>query len=129
MGRTNHEQVVYAWRKCELRVLCVEYICWWWAQTTCSQRTYIARDMWDLLMSFVQFKGRLEWSTSAVYVFRSGVCCSCLTATVRNYGSVCYKIVRCTCVSSKIYIQTHPYTTSGSTYDNLWIRLVQNSGL
>lgn len=70
------------------RFLCVQYICWWWAHSTCALSTRNVRDKWNLLKSFVHGK----WSRTAAYVFRSRkeivywLLFACPTANMRAYG-------------------------------------------
>lgn len=46
------------------------------------------------------------------------------TSTVRVYKNIHpSKIVRCTCMSHKIYIKIHLQTTRRSMYDQLWLNL------
>lgn len=90
--RMYHKQLVYAWRKHDLLLLCVQII-WWWAQATCRQRTCNEKDKWNILTVFLQVKlygyfTILEWSTTAAYVFRSHkeVLVNVVHATVHIYG-------------------------------------------
>lgn len=83
---------------------------------TCSQRTYYAKEKWNLLTSFVQFKHctvilRVHWvkRNYNVRFFISqgycGDCCACPKPACGFTGSVRpSKILRCTCVSRKIFV-------------------------
>lgn len=91
--RTHHEQLVYICQKYDVRLLCAQFLCWWWARVTSSLRTYNAMENWDLISSFVQLKSYgylwVKHKCSVRFYISQrnrSDCFACPTATEHAYG-------------------------------------------
>lgn len=84
---------MYICLKYDVRLLCAQFLCWWWARVTSSLRTYNAMENWDLISSFVQLKSYgylwVKHKCSVRFYISQGNrsdCCACPTATEHAYG-------------------------------------------